>query len=359
MTINLSTTSNWPIHFNKPLIIAGPCSAESEEQMLATGNALKSHPNLLFRAGIWKPRTRPSNFEGIGSIGLTWLKTVKEETGLSTTTEVANAFHVEEALKQDVDVLWVGARTTVNPFAVQEIANSLKGVDIPLMIKNPINPEVNLWVGAIERFADAGLTKLAAIHRGFFAYNNTKYRNIPQWQIAIELRRRIPGIPMICDPSHIAGKRNLIYEVSQKAIDMNYDGLMIETHIDPEKALSDNAQQVTPQQLNEVLEKLIVRQAKIENPVFKSSLDQLRIEIDDLDNELVDLLKRRMNVAEKIGIHKKENQVTILQSNRWEELLKTRIQHGIDNGLTEEFMNKVLKAIHQESINRQTKVMNK
>ena len=359
MTINLSTTSNWPIHFKKPLIIAGPCSAESEKQMLATGNALKYHPNLLFRAGIWKPRTRPNNFEGIGSIGLKWLKTVKEETGLSTTTEVANAFHVEEALKQDVDVLWVGARTTVNPFAVQEIANALKGVDIPIMIKNPINPEVNLWVGAIERFADAGLTKLAAIHRGFFAYNNTKYRNIPQWQIAIELRRRIPGIPMICDPSHIAGKRNLIYEVSQKAIDMNYDGLMIETHIDPEKALSDNAQQVTPQQLYEVLEKLIVRQAKIENPVFKSSLDQLRIEIDDLDNELVDLLKRRMNVAEKIGIHKKENQVTILQSNRWEELLKTRIQHGIDNGLTEEFMNKVLKAIHQESINRQTKVMNK
>ncbi len=359
MTINLSTPSNWPIHFKKPLIIAGPCSAESEEQMLATGNALKSHQNILFRAGIWKPRTRPNSFEGIGSIGLKWLKTVKEETGLATTTEVANAFHVEEALKQDVDVLWIGARTTVNPFAVQEIANALKGVDIPLMIKNPLNPEVNLWVGAIERFADAGLTKLAAIHRGFFAYNNTKYRNIPQWQLAIELRRRIPGIPMICDPSHIAGKRKLIYEVSQKAIDMNYDGLMIETHVNPEKALSDNAQQVTPQQLNEILEKLVVRQAKIEDPVFKSSLDQLRIEIDDLDNELVDVLKRRMKVAEKIGIHKKENQVTILQSNRWEELLKTRIQHGVDNGLTEEFMNKVLKAIHQESINRQTKVMNK
>ena len=359
MTINLSNPSNWPIHFKKPLIIAGPCSAESEEQMLATGNALKSHQNILFRAGIWKPRTRPNSFEGIGSIGLKWLKTVKEETGLATTTEVANAFHVEEALNQDVDVLWIGARTTVNPFAVQEIANVLKGVDVPLMIKNPLNPEVNLWVGAIERFADAGLTKLAAIHRGFFAYNNTKYRNIPQWQLAIELRRRIPGIPMICDPSHIAGKRKLIYEVSQKAIDMNYDGLMIETHVNPEKALSDNAQQVTPQQLNEILEKLVVRQAKIEDPVFKSSLDQLRIEIDDLDNELVDVLKRRMNVAEKIGIHKKENQVTILQSNRWEELLKTRIQHGVDNGLTEEFMNKVLKAIHQESINRQTKVMNK
>ena len=359
MTINLSTPSNWPIHFNKPLIIAGPCSAESEEQMLSTGNALKSHKNILFRAGVWKPRTRPNNFEGIGRIGLTWLKIVKEETGLATTTEVANAFHVEEALKQDVDVLWIGARTTVNPFAVQEIANALKGVDIPLMIKNPLNPEVNLWVGAIERFADAGLTKLAAIHRGFFAYNNTKYRNIPQWQLAIELRRRIPGIPMICDPSHIAGKSSLIYEVSQKAIDMNYDGLMIETHINPEKALSDNNQQVTPKQLNEILGKLVVRQAKIEDPVFKSSLDQLRIEIDDLDYELVDVLKRRMNVAEKIGIHKKENKVTILQSNRWEELLKTRIQHGVDNGLTEEFMNKVLKAIHQESINRQTKVMNK
>ena len=359
MTINLSTPSNWPIHFNKPLIIAGPCSAESEEQMLATGNALKSHQNLLFRAGVWKPRTRPNNFEGIGRIGLTWLKIVKEETGLATTTEVANAFHVEEALKQDVDVLWIGARTTVNPFAVQEIANALKGVDIPLMIKNPLNPEVNLWVGAIERFADAGLTKLAAIHRGFFAYNNTKYRNIPQWQLAIELRRRVPGIPMICDPSHIAGKSSLIYEVSQKAIDMNYDGLMIETHINPEKALSDNNQQVTPKQLNEILGKLVVRQAKIEDPVFKSSLDQLRIEIDDLDYELLDVLKRRMNVAEKIGIHKKENKVTILQSNRWEELLKTRIQQGVDNGLTEEIMNKVLKAIHQESINRQTKVMNK
>ena len=328
MTINLSTPSNWPIHFNKPLIIAGPCSAESEEQMLATGNALKSHQNILFRAGVWKPRTRPKNFEGIGRIGLTWLKIVKEETGLATTTEVANAFHVEEALKQDVDVLWIGARTTVNPFAVQEIANALKGVDIPLMIKNPLNPEVNLWVGAIERFADAGLTKLAAIHRGFFAYNNTKYRNIPQWQLAIELRRRVPGIPMICDPSHIAGKSSLIYEVSQKAIDMNYDGLMIETHINPEKALSDNNQQVTPKQLNEILGKLVVRQAKIEDPVFKSSLDQLRIEIDDLDYELLDVLK-------------------------------SRIQHGVDNGLTEEFMNKVLKAIHQESINRQTKVMNK
>ena len=358
MTIQLEDTSNWPITIKKPFIIAGPCSAESEDQMLKIGHALKSHRNLLFRAGVWKPRTRPNNFEGIGTVGLRWLSLVKQETGLSTTTEVANANHVEEALKHDVDVLWIGARTTVNPFAVQEIANALKGVDIPIMIKNPLNPEVNLWIGAIERLADAGLTKLAAIHRGFFAYNNNKYRNIPQWQLAIELKRRISGITMICDPSHIAGKRDLIYEVSQKAIDMNYDGLMIETHISPEKALSDSAQQVTPDQLNNVLKRLVIRNSKIEDPVFKSSLDQLRIQIDDLDNELIDVLKRRMRVAEKIGIHKKENEVTILQSNRWEELFSSRIKNGMKSGLSEEFMSKLLKAIHQESINRQTEVMN-
>ena len=358
MTIQLEDTSNWPITIKKPFIIAGPCSAESEDQMLKIGHALKSHRNLLFRAGVWKPRTRPNNFEGIGTVGLRWLSLVKQETGLSTTTEVANANHVEEALKHDVDVLWIGARTTVNPFAVQEIANALKGVDIPVMIKNPLNPEVNLWIGAIERLADAGLTKLAAIHRGFFAYNNNKYRNIPQWQLAIELKRRISGITMICDPSHIAGKRDLIYEVSQKAIDMNYDGLMIETHISPEKALSDSAQQVTPDELNNVLKRLVIRNSKIEDPVFKSSLDQLRIQIDDLDNELIDVLKRRMRVAEKIGIHKKENEVTILQSNRWEELFSSRIKNGMKSGLSEEFMSKLLKAIHQESINRQTEVMN-
>ena len=358
MTIQLEDTSNWPITIKKPFIIAGPCSAESEDQMLKIGHALKSHRNLLFRAGVWKPRTRPNNFEGIGTVGLRWLSLVKQETGLSTTTEVANANHVEEALKHDVDVLWIGARTTVNPFAVQEIANALKGVDIPIMIKNPLNPEVNLWIGAIERLADAGLTKLAAIHRGFFAYNNNKYRNIPQWQLAIELKRRISGITMICDPSHIAGKRDLIYEVSQKAIDMNYDGLMIETHISPEKALSDSAQQVTPDELNNVLKRLVIRNSKIEDPVFKSSLDQLRIQIDDLDNELIDVLKRRMMVAEKIGIHKKENEVTILQSNRWEELFSSRIKNGMKSGLSEEFMSKLLKAIHQESINRQTEVMN-
>lgn len=358
MTIKIDNTKSWPITFNKPLIIAGPCSAESEDQMLRTAHELKHHENLLFRAGIWKPRTRPNSFEGIGAVGLKWMDIVKKETGLQTTTEVANAQHVEEALKYDIDVFWIGARTTVNPFAVQEIADALKGSNKPIMIKNPINPEVNLWLGAIERFYDAGLTKLAAIHRGFFAYNNTKYRNLPQWQLAIELKRRIPGIPMICDPSHISGNRDLIHEVSQKAIDMNFDGLMIETHINPEKALSDNAQQVTPIELNKILSNLIIRSSETENNEFKSSLKNLRIQIDDLDNELLDVLKRRMNVAEKIGTHKKENGVTILQSARWEELLDSRIQHGVSNGLSEEFMNKLLKAVHQESINRQTRVMN-
>jgi chorismate mutase len=359
MSINIDKKSSWPITFNKPLIIAGPCSAESQQQMLNTAKELKKHNNLLFRAGVWKPRTRPNSFEGIGEKALKWLDIVKKETGLKTTTEVANAMHVEEALKYDIDVFWIGARTTVNPFAVQEIADALKGTNKPVMVKNPINPDINLWMGAIERFCSVGLTKIAAIHRGFFAYNNIKYRNIPQWQLPIELRQRIPGIPIICDPSHISGNRDLIFDISQKAIDMNYDGLMIETHINPDEALSDNAQQINPEQLNKILNDLVVRNSEIENVEFKSSLGELRIQIDDLDNELLDVLKRRMNVAEKIGEHKKEKGVTILQSKRWKELLYSRIQHGVKNGLSEEFMSKLLKAIHQESINRQTKIMNK
>ena len=359
MSINIDEKSSWPITFNKPLIIAGPCSAESQQQLLKTANELKKHNNLLFRAGVWKPRTRPNSFEGIGEKALKWLDIVKKETGLKTTTEVANAMHVEEALKYDIDVFWIGARTTVNPFAVQEIADALKGTNKPIMVKNPINPDINLWMGAIERFNAVGLTKIAAIHRGFFAYNNSKYRNIPQWQLPIELRQRIPGIPMICDPSHISGNRNLIFDISQKAIDMNYDGLMIETHINPNEALSDNSQQVNPDQLNNILNNLVIRNSEIENDEFKSSLKELRIQIDDLDNELLDVLKRRMNVAEKIGIHKKEKGVTILQSKRWKQLFSSRIQNGVKSGLSEEFMSRLLKAIHQESINRQTKIMNK
>ena len=344
---------------SKPILIAGPCSAESEKQTLETAHELKKHKNLIFRAGIWKPRTRPNSFEGIGSKGLQWIQKVKEETGLKTTIEVAKAKHVELALKHEVDILWIGARTTGNPFAMQEIADSLKGVDIPVMVKNPINPEVNLWIGAIERLLDNGIYNIAAIHRGFFTYKNSKYRNIPQWQLALDLKRKFPKLPMICDPSHITGNSNHILEIAQKAMDMSYDGLMIETHIDPKNALSDKDQQITPIELENILNKLVIRNFETDDKEFKATLNQLRIQIDDLDIELLDVLKRRMDLVEKIGVHKKENEVTILQNNRWIEMLKSRVKYGKENGLSELFIQQLLKAIHQESIDKQNSVMNK
>lgn len=344
---------------SKPIVIAGPCSAESEKQTLETAHQLKKHENLIFRAGIWKPRTRPNSFEGIGSKGLQWLQKVKKETGLKSTVEVAKAKHVELALKHEVDILWIGARTTGNPFAMQEIADSLKEVDIPVMVKNPINPEVNLWIGAIERLFDSGIYNLAAIHRGFFTYKNSKYRNIPQWQLALDLKRKFPKIPMICDPSHITGNSNHILEIAQKAMDMSYDGLMIETHIDPKNALSDKEQQITPAELENILNKLVIRNFETDDIEFKATLKQLRIQIDDLDIELLDVLKRRMDLVEKIGVHKKENEVTILQNNRWIEMLKSRVKYGEKNGLSELFIQQLLKAIHQESIDKQNNVMNK
>jgi len=343
---------------SKPIVIAGPCSAETEKQVLATAHKLKKHSNLIFRAGIWKPRTRPNSFEGIGLEGLDWLKKVTDETGLKTTVEVAKAKHVELAIKHDVDMLWIGARTTGNPFAIQEIADALENTDITVLIKNPINPELNLWIGAIERLQDAGVYNIAAIHRGFFAYKNSKYRNIPQWQLALDLKRKFPDLPMICDPSHISGNSNLIMEIAQKAMDMSYDGLMIETHIDPKNALSDKEQQITPLELDEILNNLIVRNFDIDDKEFKATLKQLRIQIDDLDIELLDVLKRRMQLVEKIGHHKKENKVTILQNNRWIEMLKIRTKYGKENGLSEHFIQQLLKAIHQESIDKQNKVMN-
>ena len=345
--------------FSKPILIAGPCSAESEKQTLETAHELKTHKNLIFRAGIWKPRTRPNSFEGIGSKGLQWIQKVKEETGLKTTIEVAKAEHVELALRHQVDILWIGARTTGNPFAMQEIADALKNEDIPVMVKNPINPEVNLWIGAVERLQDAGIYNLAAIHRGFFTYKNSKYRNIPQWQLALDLKRKFPDLPMICDPSHITGNSNHILEIAQKAMDMSYDGLMIETHIDPENALSDKEQQITPLELEVILEKLVIRNFEIDNKEFKATLNQLRIQIDDLDIELLDVLKRRMDLVEKIGHHKNENDVTILQNNRWLEMLKSRVKYGEEKGLSEVFIQQLLKAIHQESIDKQNSVMNK
>ena len=344
---------------SKPIVIAGPCSAETEKQTLETAHQLKKHENLIFRAGIWKPRTRPNSFEGIGSKGLQWLQKVKEETGLKSTVEVAKAKHVELSIKHEVDILWIGARTTGNPFAMQEIADSLKGVDIPVMVKNPINPEVNLWIGAIERLLDSQIYNIAAIHRGFFTYNNSKYRNIPQWQLALDLKRKFPKLPMICDPSHITGNSNHILEIAQKAMDMSYDGLMIETHIDPKNALSDKKQQITPAELEKILNRLVIRNFETDDKEFKATLKQLRIQIDDLDIELIDVLKRRMDLVEKIGVHKKENEVTILQNKRWIEMLKSRVKYGKENGLSELFIQQLLKAIHQESIDKQNSVMNK
>ena len=344
--------------YSKPVIIAGPCSAESEKQVLETAHQLKKHENLIFRAGIWKPRTRPNSFKGVGEKGLKLLQLAKKETGLKTTTEVAKAGHISLAIKHEVDILWIGARTTGNPFAIQEIAEALKGINIPVMVKNPINPELNLWIGAIERLKDAGIENIAAINRGFFAYENSKYRNTPQWQIAVDLKRKFPTIPIICDPSHISGKSNLIFEVAQKAMDLNYDGLMIEAHIDPANALSDSQQQINPKKLDEILDNLVIRNFENDNKNFKASLNHLRIQIDDLDIELIDVLKRRMELVEKIGVHKKENKVTILQNKRWAEMLVKRIQYGRENGLSEVFIQQLLKAIHQESIDKQNGIMN-
>lgn len=346
------------IENKRPLVMAGPCSAETEEQVLETARQIKAQGIKIFRAGIWKPRTRPNSFEGVGKEGLNWLKRVQQEVGMLTATEVANASHVFKALKYGVDILWVGARTTANPFAVQEIADALEGTDIPVLVKNPVNPDVELWIGALERINQAGIKKLAAIHRGFSAYDKSIYRNAPQWQIPIELRRRIPELPIIVDPSHICGNREYIFEISQKGMDLNFDGLIIETHMNPDKAISDAAQQVTPEALRDILDRLVLRNANINSPVLLHTLDELRHEIDKYDNELLQILALRMDVAEKIGLYKKKNNLTILQSGRWDELLQERSKKAMEKGLSEEFILKVLRAIHQESINRQTKVMN-
>ncbi len=346
----------------RPLIIAGPCSAETEDQVLQTARKLSEQGVKIFRAGIWKPRTRPNNFEGVGSIGLEWLKKVKAETGMFVTTEVANTKHVYEAIKAGVDILWIGARTTVNPFAVQEIADAIKGMNIPVMIKNPINPDIELWMGAIERFQKAGIKDIAVIHRGFSSLSNSKFRNEPKWQIPIELKRRMNGIPIICDPSHIAGRRDLLHEISQKAMDLNYDGLMIETHIDPNNALSDAKQQVTPDGLKEIVQNLIIRHRKpsdAKSPNYQETLEELRTNIDEYDNLLLDIIGKRMKTAKDIGELKKGNEMTILQSKRWDVIVKNAIQAGKAAGISEKFINTLYSAIHQESIDRQTEVFNK
>jgi chorismate mutase len=346
------------LEIKRPVIISGPCSAETEEQTLATAHELAAIGVKIFRAGIWKPRTRPGAFEGVGTLGLPWLKKVKEETGMYVGVEVATAHHVYEALKHGMDMVWVGARTSANPFAVQEVADALKGATIPVFVKNPVNPDLELWIGALERINGAGITKLAAIHRGFSTYDKTKFRNHPQWQIPIELHRRIPELPIITDPSHIGGARELIAEISQEAMDLNFDGLIIEAHTCPEKAWSDASQQVTPASLKVILDNLILRRPSI-GDTPRNALDELRKQIDSLDNQLLDLLRDRMKISESIGRYKHENNITILQSRRYDEIMKDRMEKAVSRGLDAEFVTKIYESIHEESISCQSAIMNK
>ncbi|MCW0483455.1 chorismate mutase [Gaoshiqia sediminis] len=348
----------WLPNINNPLVISGPCSLETEEQTLETARLLAKDPRVfIFRGGVWKPRTRPGSFEGVGSIGLKWLQMVKQETGLPVGTEVANAQHTEEALKAGLDVIWIGARSTASPFVVQEIADVVKGTDAVVMVKNPVNPDVQLWIGALERLNQAGIKNLVGIHRGFTPFRETKYRNHPNWSTFIELRRLLPNLPVICDPSHIAGKREYLFEISQKAFDMGMDGLMIESHRDPSCALSDKDQQVTPAELAKILDKLVIRNATIENKQFENQLELLRSRIDALDTELMEVLSSRMEIAREIGRYKKENNVTALQISRWTELMNNRIALGEKLNLNKTFVQILFQLIHEDSVRMQTEIM--
>lgn len=355
---NFPQLSEWGLGLpDGPVWIAGPCSAETEEQVMTTARQVKEAGAHIFRAGIWKPRTRPGSFEGVGSPGLPWLRSARRETGLPVAIEVANVKHVYEAMRAGVDVVWVGARTTVNPFAVQEIADALKGVDIPVIVKNPVSPDLELWMGAIERMAAVGITRLAALHRGFKGISKSPLRNEPMWQVPIELRRRMPSLPIICDPSHIAGRRDLIAEISQEAMDLDYDGLMIESHCDPAQAWSDASQQVTPLELAKLLAGLVIRQPDAADGDFKKKVSELRTRLDEMDTGLVNLLAERMDVAEEIGRLKKTANVTVLQTSRWDETLRQVRRHGQEHGFDEAFIDALFKTIHQESIDRQERIL--
>ena len=355
--MDITPLAEWLPHSN-PLVIAGPCSAETEEQVLKTARELAQIEAVkVFRAGIWKPRTRPNNFEGVGLQGLPWLKKVKEETGLLTTCEVANAKHTELAILAGVDILWIGARTTANPFSVQEIADVLKGSDIPVMVKNPVNADLALWIGALERLSNSGIKKLVAVHRGFSSAEKTAWRNPPMWRIPIELKRKYPDLPMICDPSHISGARNLIYRVSQKALDVGMDGLMIETHPDPDNAWSDAEQQITPSFLREMLGELEIRTESASDPGYEQALEQLRTRIDQIDQELIDVLHHRMQIVHQIGDLKIKNNVTAVQISRMNEIMERRTEHGKKLGLRPEYIQEVVRLVHEESVKTQTDMM--
>jgi chorismate mutase len=343
---------------SRPFLIAGPCSAESPEQLFFLAEQLKAIGAKVLRAGIWKPRTRPGSFEGIGEIALPWLVDAGKKFDLPVAVEVANREHVEKALEAGVDVLWIGARTTVNPFAVQEIADVLAGTNIPVMIKNPVNPDLNLWIGAFERLGKAGISDLTAVHRGFSVYEHPKYRNVPNWEIPIALKERLPDVPIICDPSHISGKRNLLLEVAQKAMDLSMDGLMIESHPDPTKALSDAEQQVTPNDLKQLMSSLILRSKDVKRELA-DQLTEFREKTAVLDDRLFDILSARMHLSEEVGRFKKENNIMVLQPEHWMKIIKQRLSSAKNLDLSEEFVRQMMDAIHQESIRHQTKVMNR
>lgn len=351
---DISDISTWLKFDRTPWVIAGPCSAETEQQVLATARGLTRSPHVkVFRAGVWKPRTRPNTFEGVGKAGLEWLRMVKAETSLLTTTEVASARHVELCLEHGIDILWIGARTTVNPFLVQEIADALKGVDIPVLVKNPINAELGLWLGAIERLYGAGLTKLAAIHRGFSTYMEMEYRNRPSWQIPIELKRLLPSLPLICDPSHIGGKRAFIEPISQTALDLGVKGLMIESHIDPDRALSDAQQQLTPDDLVKLLGRLRTRDVDITDEQVRSRIEHLRGQISQVDAQIIRDLVERMRWVDEIGKLKQQHGIPVLQIDQWENILEDHMAQGKRLGLDEEFIKAVFEQIHAQAVKRQ------
>jgi chorismate mutase len=347
------------IFSSRPYIISGPCSVETEDQInKVVIEIAREGKTSIIRGGIWKPRTRPDSFEGVGEVGLKWLKNSASSVNLPCAIEVANAKHVELALKEGIDVLWIGARTTVNPFAVQEISDSLRGVNIPIMIKNPMNPDLNLWIGAFERMQQAGVSDLIAIHRGFSVYKHDTYRNVPNWEIPIALKQEMPSVPLLCDPSHIAGKKDLLLEVSQKAMDLNYNGLMLESHSNPELAWSDPRQQISPKQVTALLSNLILRSVAMEEQQF-NELDSFRNKVAELDEELFELLAKRMELSQEIGIFKKKHNITILQEEHWKRLLESRMEIAKKLNLSNDFIRAVLDAIHLESITRQISVMNK
>lgn len=338
----------------EPMIISGPCSAETEEQVLETAQNLAAIGIKIFRAGVWKPRTKPGGFEGIGIPALKWLQRVKKEIGMYVAVEVANQRHVYESLKHGIDMLWIGARTTANPFAVQEIADTLEGIDIPVLIKNPINPDIELWTGALERIYNAGITRIGAIHRGFSTYDKAVYRNIPQWHIPMELKRRFQQLPIICDPSHIGGKRDLIAPLSQQAMDLNFDGLIIESHRKPDNAWSDKAQQITPQQLHEILRNLKIR----DTVQTTEDLSVLRKQIDEIDNTLLEILSKRMRISREIGTYKLEHNMPVLQAVRYDEIMKNRASQAEQMQMSSDFVLKFLEAVHEESVRQQIEIMN-